>query len=188
MLVTAHPTQICQYPNRSSSRSPSHQQGLTQQEPQDPWSLICAMVGQLDHCSCASKDSGRFMSSLNPTLCKRRTVAGYHSLPPPKDSARRVPWAVSPRSGETQAGGTLYGFPLFSVTQHCVRSLCAHLVGVFQPPGPWSTCMGFVFLPPSQISVLVLQGLLLLLTPSFLPFKIGSGYVAQASLEFFILP
>lgn len=106
------------------------------------------MVGQLDHCSRASKDSGRFMSSLNPTLCKRRTVAGYHSLPPPKDSARRVPWAVSPRSGETQAGGTLYGFPLFSATQHCVRSLYAHLVRVFQPPGPWSTCMGFVFFAP----------------------------------------
>lgn len=84
--------------------------------------------------------------------------ATIHSHPRKTQQGECPGLYVSPRSGETQAGGTLYGFPLFSVTQHCVRLLYAHLVGVFQPPGPWSTCMGFVFLPPSQISVLVLQG------------------------------
>lgn len=60
------------HPNQTSG-SPPHQQGLTQQEPQEPWSLICLIVGQLGHCSRASKFSGRSMSSANPTLGQRRT-------------------------------------------------------------------------------------------------------------------
>lgn len=89
-LVTAGPSSIYQsHPNQSSSRSPPHQQGLTQQEPQDPWSLICLMVGHWDHCSRASKVSGRVMSSPNATLGKRRTVATTIHSPPLKDSVGR---------------------------------------------------------------------------------------------------
>lgn len=61
------------HPNQTSGSRP-HQQGLTQQEPQEPWSLICLIVGQLGHCSRASKFSGRSMSSANPTLEQRRTL------------------------------------------------------------------------------------------------------------------
>ena len=98
-LVTAGPSlDMPITPQPVSSRSPPHQQGLTQQEPQEPWSLICPMVGQLDHCSRASKVSGRSMSSPNATLGKRRTITNYNnSLPAPERLSRvwlSPAWAV----------------------------------------------------------------------------------------------
>lgn len=45
---------------------------LTQQEPHEPWSLICAIVGQLGHCWRESKLSGSRTPSVWWTLNKRR--------------------------------------------------------------------------------------------------------------------
>lgn len=64
---------------------PSGQQGLTQQEPQDPWSLISLMVGQFGHCSRASKLSGRTISAANASLKNERSssqVVTLQSAPP----------------------------------------------------------------------------------------------------------
>lgn len=44
---------------------------LTQQDPQEPWSLICWIVGQLGHCWRGSKLSGSFMPSTLWSLYKR---------------------------------------------------------------------------------------------------------------------
>ena len=63
----------------------SGQQGLTQQEPQDPWSRISLMVGQFGHCSRASKLSGRTTSAANASLKKERSpsqAVTLQSVPP----------------------------------------------------------------------------------------------------------
>lgn len=64
---------------------PSGRQGLTQQEPQDPWSRISLMVGQFGHCSRASKLSGRTISAANASLKNERSpsqVVTLRSAPP----------------------------------------------------------------------------------------------------------
>ena len=72
---------------------PSGPQGLTQQEPQDPWSLISLMVGQFGHCSRASKLSGRTTSVANTSLKNDRSpsqAVTLQSAPPAP-----VAWAVT---------------------------------------------------------------------------------------------
>ena len=63
--------------------------GLTQQEPQEPWSLISLMVGQFGHCSRASKLSGRIMPSANAALEKGRSPSQAVTLEPTLPSPQR---------------------------------------------------------------------------------------------------
>lgn len=51
-----------------SKTNSSYEENRTQQEPQDPWSLISWIVGQLGHCVLESNSSGMFTA---PSLCSR---------------------------------------------------------------------------------------------------------------------
>ena len=72
---------------------------LTQQEPQEPWSLISLMVGQLGHCFRESKVSGKSISAAKSTLQGRKKAGLLWPL--------KVTWSRSARYLPTEGEQTL---------------------------------------------------------------------------------